>query len=72
MLIAEQIKRVILTIIFFFFNFASICILGHARADEIIVNAFMTVFAYFFGEYKQYMPIKNTRTGMRELQVRLD
>ncbi|XP_003388654.1 PREDICTED: DENN domain-containing protein 2A-like [Amphimedon queenslandica] len=41
---------------------------GHARADEIIVNAFMTVFAYFFGEYKQYMSVKDTKTRMRELQ----
>ena len=30
----------------------------------------MTVFAYFFGEYKQYMTVKDTRTRMRELQVR--
>lgn len=38
------------------------------RADEIIVNTFLTFFVYLYGNYSQYMKVVNGSTGACELQ----
>ena len=42
---------------------------GQTRADQVIVNSFMTVFAYLFGEYRSFLSAIDPATGERKLQV---
>ena len=42
---------------------------GQAKADQTIVTAFMTAFAYFFGEMKMFLHVTDPATGERKLQV---
>lgn len=49
----------------------SICIFsaGNSRADEIVVNAFMTVFAYLYGNYREFLATTSFRTRTKKFQV---